>query len=190
VVIWYCGCGWGSPTTTYIVVWLSKKRNFLLVEPTINCGCAVGLPKAQENSSLPLLARSNHMNSVVMLHCSREQWSMPPLFMWFLRARSSKKLCSTVHVNSGDILHCSSQIGFGPKLKMHWTGSDLVKQKKNIFNCVLFEKLVLNIIQWQRSLDDITFAEFDRNLNFVPDYILPDVVPLLKNQENCSPCRM
>jgi len=25
-------------------------------------------------------------------------------------------------------------------------------------------------------IDDVTFAEFDRNPNFVPDYILPDVV--------------
>jgi hypothetical protein len=30
-------------------------------------------------------------------------------------------------------------------------------------------------------LDDAAFTEFDRNLNFVPDYILPDVVALLKN---------
>jgi hypothetical protein len=34
------------------------------------------------------------------------------------------------------------------------------------------------------------FAEFDCNPNFVPDYILPDVVAHLKNQENYSPCRM
>jgi hypothetical protein len=38
--------------------------------------------------------------------------------------------------------------------------------------------------------DDVTFAEFDLNPNFVPDYILPDVVALLRNQENCSSCRM
>jgi hypothetical protein len=25
-------------------------------------------------------------------------------------------------------------------------------------------------------IDDVTFVEFDRNPNFVPDYILPDVV--------------
>jgi len=37
-------------------------------------------------------------------------------------------------------------------------------------------------------LDDVAFAEFDRDPNFVPDYILPDVVALLRNQENCSPC--
>jgi len=36
-------------------------------------------------------------------------------------------------------------------------------------------------------IDDVTFAEFDRNLNFVPDYILPDVVTRLRN---CNPCRM
>jgi hypothetical protein len=41
-----------------------------------------------------------------------------------------------------------------------------------------------------RSLDDVAFAEFDRNPNFVPDDILPDVVARLRNQENCSPCRM
>jgi hypothetical protein len=38
--------------------------------------------------------------------------------------------------------------------------------------------------------DDVAFVEFDRNPNFVPDYILPDVVARLRNQENCSPCRM
>jgi len=42
----------------------------------------------------------------------------------------------------------------------------------------------------RRSHDDVTFAEFDRNLNFVPDDILPDVVSRLENYENCSPCRM
>jgi hypothetical protein len=39
-------------------------------------------------------------------------------------------------------------------------------------------------------LDDIAFAEFDRNPNFVPDYILLDIVVRLRNQGNCSPCRM
>ena len=32
--------------------------------------------------------------------------------------------------------------------------------------------------------------EFDRNPNFIPDDILPDVVARLKKPENCSPCRM
>jgi hypothetical protein len=36
----------------------------------------------------------------------------------------------------------------------------------------------------------VTFAEFDHNLNYVPDYILPDVVARLRNQENYSLCRM
>ena len=36
----------------------------------------------------------------------------------------------------------------------------------------------------------MAFAEFDRNLNFVSDYILPDVVARLRNQGNCSLCRM
>jgi len=31
------------------------------------------------------------------------------------------------------------------------------------------------------SLDDVAFAELDRNPNFVPDDILPDVVARLKN---------
>ena len=39
-------------------------------------------------------------------------------------------------------------------------------------------------------LDDVAFAEFDRNPNFVPDDILPDIVVRLRNQGNCSPCRM
>jgi hypothetical protein len=42
----------------------------------------------------------------------------------------------------------------------------------------------------RRSLDDVAFAEFDRNPNFVPDDILPDVIARLRNQENCSSCRM
>ena len=42
----------------------------------------------------------------------------------------------------------------------------------------------------KRSVDDVAFIEFDRNFNFVPDDILPDVVTRLRNQENCSPCRM
>ena len=42
----------------------------------------------------------------------------------------------------------------------------------------------------RRSLDDVAFAEFDCNLNFIPDDILPDVVAHLRNQENCSPCQM
>jgi hypothetical protein len=39
-------------------------------------------------------------------------------------------------------------------------------------------------------IDDVTFAEFDHNPNFVPDYILPDIVTRLKNQGNCTPCLM
>jgi hypothetical protein len=35
------------------------------------------------------------------------------------------------------------------------------------------------------SLDDVAFVEFDRNPNFVPD-----VVARLRNQGNCSPCRV
>jgi len=42
----------------------------------------------------------------------------------------------------------------------------------------------------RRSLDNVAFAEFDRNPNFVPGDILPDVVVHLKNQENYSHCRM
>ena len=33
----------------------------------------------------------------------------------------------------------------------------------------------------RRSLDDAAFTEIDHNLNFIPDYILPDVVVLLRN---------
>jgi hypothetical protein len=41
-----------------------------------------------------------------------------------------------------------------------------------------------------RSYDDVVFAEFDRNLNFVPDDILLDVVARLENHEKYSPCWM
>ena len=42
----------------------------------------------------------------------------------------------------------------------------------------------------RRLHDDIAFTEFDRNLNFVPDDILPDVVARLGSHENCNPCWM
>jgi hypothetical protein len=35
--------------------------------------------------------------------------------------------------------------------------------------------------------DTVTFAEFDRNFNFVSDDILPDFVARSKNHENYSP---
>jgi hypothetical protein len=43
----------------------------------------------------------------------------------------------------------------------------------------------------RRSHDDVAFAEFDRNPNFVPvpDDILPDVVAHLGSHGNCRPCR-
>jgi hypothetical protein len=40
----------------------------------------------------------------------------------------------------------------------------------------------------RRSLDDVAFAEFDRNPNFVLDDILPDVVARLRNHGKYSPC--
>jgi hypothetical protein len=39
---------------------------------------------------------------------------------------------------------------------------------------------------WRISYDDITFAEFDRNPNFVLDDILPHVDARLGNYGNCS----
>jgi hypothetical protein len=39
-----------------------------------------------------------------------------------------------------------------------------------------------------RSLNDVAFAEFDPNLNFVLDDILSDVVARLRNHEKYSPC--
>jgi len=41
-----------------------------------------------------------------------------------------------------------------------------------------------------RSYDNIAFAEFDRNLNFILDDILLDFVARSKNHENCNFCRM
>ena len=32
-------------------------------------------------------------------------------------------------------------------------------------------------------INDVAFAEFDSNPNFVPDYILPDVVALLRTRK-------
>jgi hypothetical protein len=42
----------------------------------------------------------------------------------------------------------------------------------------------------RRSHDDVVFAEFDCNLNFVLDDILPDIVARSGSHENCSPCWM
>jgi hypothetical protein len=39
-------------------------------------------------------------------------------------------------------------------------------------------------------LNDIVFVKFDRNPNFIPDDIQLNVVVRLRNQGNCSPCRM
>jgi hypothetical protein len=38
--------------------------------------------------------------------------------------------------------------------------------------------------------DDVAFPEFNRNPNFVPNDILSDIVARLRNQKNCSHCRM
>ena len=50
--------------------------------------------------------------------------------------------------------------------------------------------MVLHIYFTRISYDDIVFVEFDRNLNFTPDDIVPDIVARSGNHENCSPCRM
>jgi len=42
----------------------------------------------------------------------------------------------------------------------------------------------------RRSHDDVAFVEFDRNFNFVPDDILPDIIARSISHVNCSPCRM
>ena len=42
----------------------------------------------------------------------------------------------------------------------------------------------------RRSHDDVAFAEFDCNPNFVLDDILHDVVACSGSHENCSLCRM
>jgi len=42
----------------------------------------------------------------------------------------------------------------------------------------------------RRSIDDVTFAEFDRNPNFIPNDILPDIVARSGSQGNYNPCQM
>jgi len=42
----------------------------------------------------------------------------------------------------------------------------------------------------RRSHNDITFVEFNRNPNFIPNNILHDVVARSKNHGNCNPYRM
>jgi hypothetical protein len=42
----------------------------------------------------------------------------------------------------------------------------------------------------RRSHDDVAFVEFDRNPNFVPNDILPDVVTRSGSYGKCSPCQM
>jgi hypothetical protein len=48
--------------------------------------------------------------------------------------------------------------------------------------------MTLHYYIWRRSYDNVAFAEFDRNLNFVLDDILSDVVAHSGNHRNCSPC--
>jgi hypothetical protein len=47
--------------------------------------------------------------------------------------------------------------------------------------------MALNNYICRRSYDGVTFAEFDRNPNFIPDDILPYVVARSRNHGNCSP---
>ena len=42
---------------------------------------------------------------------------------------------------------------------------------------IVVESMALHNYIRRRSQDDIIFAEYDRNPNFVPEDILPDVVP-------------
>jgi hypothetical protein len=59
--------------------------------------------------------------------------------------------------------HDSSRTEFGPKLN----ALNRVRPSKKKLNFIFYFLFLIN---------DIAFAEFDRNPNFVPDYILPDVV--------------
>jgi hypothetical protein len=63
------------------------------------------------------------------------------------------------------------------------SGSDPVKKIQFLF---LF--LICFIQKIRRSLDDVAFAEFDRNLNFILNDILPDIVARLRNHGKYSPC--
>jgi len=42
----------------------------------------------------------------------------------------------------------------------------------------------------RRSHDDVAFAEFDCNPNFVPGDILLDAIACSESHENCSSCRI
>jgi len=42
----------------------------------------------------------------------------------------------------------------------------------------------------KRSHDDVAFAKFDRNFNFVSDDISADVIAYSGSHENCSPCQI
>jgi hypothetical protein len=45
------------------------------------------------------------------------------------------------------------------------------------------KKIKLNFLFLIVFINDVAFVEFDRNPNFVPDYILPDVVALLRTRK-------
>jgi hypothetical protein len=64
------------------------------------------------------------------------------------------------------------------------SGSDPVKKIQFLFLFLIyfFQKIR------RRSLDDVAFAEFDRNSNFILNDILPDVVARLRNHGKYSPC--
>ena len=50
--------------------------------------------------------------------------------------------------------------------------------------------MVLHNYTRRRSHNNITFAEFDRNFNFISNDILPDVIACSGSHVNYSVCRM
>jgi len=69
-----------SPAATNIVVWYCKKTQFFTGRIHHKLWLCRMFTKITRSISLLLLVRRNHMNSVAILHCSREQWRHSPMF--------------------------------------------------------------------------------------------------------------
>ena len=128
-------------------------------------------------------------NNPLCLHCSS----------LFLSPSSSCAAFPRIHYLIHSPLFMGRN-GFGPNLNtlnQVWP-SKIQKKSKNISQILCFIQKVSiwhypialhNYIR-RRSHDDVAFAKFDRNLNFIHDDILPDVVARSGSHENYISCRM
>jgi hypothetical protein len=139
---------------------------------------------------------------IQLLHCLFKQQRDGD----WINSFSTVHSLSTVHVNSREwiIIHSSyseevesnSFSTVHMNLFMTWTGSGLnlnaldwvrpnkIKKSNKISQALCFIRktsgkyfsMTLHNYIRRRFHDDVAFVEFDRNPNFIPNYILPDIV--------------